>query len=103
MTYKLTMTCMKCGLEFFEKDIQESHDVPKYMFNGDKSEADKHGRHLLCEKCHDIYEKIAFSVAFNILDDIQKDICRNSVEMFAKKYFKEVKKGDKDGDSIQNL
>jgi hypothetical protein len=86
------MKCQKCFKEFEDKDIQESHDVPKYMFNGDKNEADKHGRHNLCIKCHDVYEKLAFSVSFNILDELQKEICRNSVELFAKKYFKDGEK-----------
>jgi len=46
-----------------EKDIQESHDVPCYLFiyngdkNGRKNEADKHGRHWLCNDCHKKYEE----------------------------------------------
>lgn len=83
------MICQKYGFDFEEKDIQLSHDVPKYMFDGDKNKADKHGRHNLCQKCHDKYEKIAFSVFFKILDNLQKEICINAVELFAREYFKE--------------
>ena len=55
------MRCEKCGKEFEENDIQESHDVPCYLFwdptrRERKQRADKFGRHWLCEKCHDDYE-----------------------------------------------
>ena len=94
------MKCQKCGNDFKEKDIQESHDVPKYMFNGDKNEADKWGRHNLCIKNHDIYEKLAFSVAFNILPEEQKQKCRLAVKEFSERYFKEV---NKNGDSLSKI
>ena len=54
------MICKYCGNDFKEKDIQESHDVPTYLWEGNrkgrKNQADKHGRHWLCKNCHEEYE-----------------------------------------------
>lgn len=54
------MKCQKCEKDFEEKDIQESHDVPCYLFWGirriRKQQADKYPRHWLCKKCHKDYE-----------------------------------------------
>ena len=48
-------------VELLEKEIHESHDVPCYLFEGNrkgrKNQADKLGRHWLCKNCHDDYEK----------------------------------------------
>ncbi len=55
------MKCFDCKYDFAEKDIHESHDVPRYLFEGNKkgqkNQADKWGRHWLCKKCHHNYEK----------------------------------------------
>jgi hypothetical protein len=55
------MICSKCQREFEEKDIQESHDVPCYLFLGDrrirKQAADHYPRRWLCKECHKKYEK----------------------------------------------
>jgi len=56
------MKCEKCGIDFLEKDIEESHDVPCYLFNGldrreKKNKADKFPRHWLCKECHHKYEE----------------------------------------------
>ncbi len=55
------MICQNCFDEFPEKDIQESHDVPCYLFQGNRkgreNQADKFGRHNLCAGCHEEYEK----------------------------------------------
>lgn len=80
------MKCSKCHIDLPEKDIQLSHDVPKYMFE-DKKEADWHGRHYLCVKCHDIYERLVFSVAFKSLPDTWKEHIRKAVKQFAGGYF----------------
>jgi uncharacterized protein with PIN domain len=63
------MKCSKCNVDFLEKDIQESHDVPKYIGGTDLD-----GRHWLCKKCHDIYEKI-------------KQQMRRSAKIFVDYYF----------------
>lgn len=75
------MKCQKCLREFEEKDLQESHDIPCYLFiysgnrKGQKNDADKCGRHLLCKRCHEEYEKI--------LNNMFKTIALD----FSKKYF----------------
>lgn len=57
------MICPKCLETFHESEIQESHDVPCYLWfnlitrNERKNEADKWGRHHLCKKCHKEYEE----------------------------------------------
>ena len=65
------MKCAKCGKDFPEKLIHESHDVPCYLFKGynrqeKKQSADKFQRHLLCEKCHEQYEE-GLRMSFKIL------------------------------------
>jgi len=55
------MKCDLCLQEFEEKEIHESHDVPCYLFSGNrkgrKNQADKYGRHWLCKECHDKYDE----------------------------------------------
>jgi len=77
------MKCDKCLQDFAEKDLECSHDIPKYM--GGK---DINGRHNLCKKCHDIYEKTIFFVAFKTLSNEQKIKCKQAVKKFSIKYFK---------------
>jgi hypothetical protein len=85
------MKCQKCKKEFEEKDIHESHDVPCYLFEGNrkgqKNQADKWGRRYLCKKCHDEYEN---SLRVHL---------RNHAWTFAILYFRE----EKDGDSISEI
>ena len=54
------LKCFKCGIILPEKDIHESHDVPTYLWEGNrqgrKNNADKWGRHYLYKNCHDKYE-----------------------------------------------
>ena len=82
------MKCQKCNGYFEEKDIQESHDVPCYLFYDiigrrlKKQEADGYGRHWLCENCHEEYEK-ALSVILLL----------RSTD-FSKWFFKEEKRDD---------
>ena len=56
------MKCQNCSNDFEEKDIHESHDVPTYLWEGNrkgrKNQADKWGRHNLCKSCHDKYEEL---------------------------------------------
>lgn len=56
------MKCNKCNLICSEKELDDSHDVPCYIFKGynrkeKKNQADKYPRHWLCEKCHEKYEE----------------------------------------------
>lgn len=86
------MKCDFCNKEFEEKEIQESHDIPCYLFEGNrqgrKNQADKFGRHWLCKKCHKEYERRLGS------------FLRKQAREFALIYFKEETKED---DSIQKL
>lgn len=77
------MKCSKCQLEFEEKDIQLSHDIPKYLGGTDAD-----GRHWLCKKCHDIYERLAYWATVQTLDKDTIAKCRENVAKFAKRYFK---------------
>ena len=48
-------------------EIQTSHDVPCYLFEGKtrkerKQKADKFGRHNLCLKCHNEYENYLLKI-----------------------------------------
>ena len=90
-----TLKCKKCGIVLPESEIQESHDVPKYIFNGDKNQADKWGRHYLCKKCHDIYERIVPSIIISNLDQQTKEIIKNKIKSFSLSYFKNGDNNDK--------
>jgi len=74
------MKCKQCGRNFLEKEIQESHNVPCYLFDGNrkgrKNQADKYGRTWLCENCHKEYEK---KLMFFL---------RKQAMLFAKEYLK---------------
>lgn len=79
------MKCQKCGGNFLENEIEESHDVPCYLFDGfnrreRKNQADKFSRHWLCRKCHNEYEEVL------------KDIFKIRAIEFSYKFFKESKK-----------
>lgn len=80
------MKCKKCKNDFLEKDIHESHDVPCYLFKGNrqgrKNQADKFGRHWLCKYCHETYEK---KLGIFLTE---------KSKWFAKMYFKEDNDGD---------
>lgn len=47
------MECQKCKKEFEEKEIECSHDIPKYIGGTDKD-----GRHWLCKECHNKYKNL---------------------------------------------
>jgi hypothetical protein len=84
------MECRKCLKEFPENELQLSHDVPKYIFNGyfeDKNLADKYGRHYLCKKCHDIYERLIPTILLKHINnriELIKDIKKFSEFYFNK-------------------
>ena len=83
------MRCSKCDVDFVEKDIQLSHDVPKYI---DGTDSD--GRHYLCKRCHDVYEKTIFAIMVKHLPEHTKESMRTIAKGFSKLYFKEeVKDG----------
>jgi hypothetical protein len=87
------MKCELCKDDFMEKEIHESHDVPCYLFykeigrNAKKNRADKFGRHYLCIKCHETYEK-----ALN-------ETLINSALKFSQLFFSEKNKEDENGNT----
>ena len=89
------MKCQKCGVEYEEFLIEESHDIPKYMFE-DPKEADKHGRHYLCRSCHQDYETQVLRLALmNIIkfsDEKTKSKCRFAAKIVREYYFKDTDK-----------
>ena len=89
------MKCMKCNNDFPENEIQESHDVPCYLFEGKKrnarkDQADKFGRHHLCKECHEKYEFRLFSYLVSKLTPGQKRTLIIFAKKFSIKYFGEV-------------
>lgn len=56
------MKCQKCNKNFLREELQESHDIPKYLGG-----IDLDGRHLLCKECHKKYDKL---ILINCLDFI---------------------------------
>ena len=74
------MKCFGCKKEFEEKELEESHDVPCYLFDGltrneRKQSADKFGRKWMCKKCHDEYEAYILKTLFRNL--LKKDASGN--------------------------
>lgn len=93
------MICQKCNGDFPESQIQTSHDVPCYLFEGKdrkerKNQADKFGRHNLCIKCHDIYERMVFAVMIRSLSIEQRKSLISVSTGFAENYFKKEEKKD---------
>lgn len=71
------MICQECKKDFPEKEIEESHNAPTYLFQGEykkqrKQQADKFGRKALCIDCHDKYEAMILQILYRNL--LRKDI-----------------------------
>jgi len=83
--------CEDCKQLFNENDLHYSHNVPKYVFEGNdnerKNKADKYGTHLLCKRCHDIYEKIIFSIMIKVLNPEQRENSIKRAVEFSTRYF----------------
>jgi len=77
------MKCQKCFGDFDEREIQLSHDVPKYVGGTDSD-----GRHNLCKKCHDIYERMVFSQMVGLVPPKWKKLMIIRAKIFANSYFK---------------
>ena len=86
------MKCSKCNEEFLEKGIEESHNVPAYLFEGDRNErkqqADKFPRKLLCKKCHDEYESTILKILYYNLLGKEIDLILDREERI--KYFPKI-------------
>ena len=86
------MKCQYCNKDFQpESLIQLSHDVPCYLFLGNRkgqsNQADKWGRHHLCQECHEKYEKAV------------REFLQKKAKEFSLEYFK----GDLNGDCISKI
>lgn len=77
------MKCSICKEEFPEKELQLSHDIPKYM--GGK---DSDGRHYLCKRCHDIYERMVFAIMVSNLSEEEREVMRKAAKSYSLKVFK---------------
>lgn len=93
------MNCQKCFRDFPESEIEESHDVPVYLFNGEKrkdqkNQADKFGRHNLCKECHKIYEWWIFAEVVSNLNPHDKERLVGIINNYSKNYFKSKGKED---------
>ena len=77
------MKCQDCERNFEEKDLQLSHDVPKYMEGTDKD-----GRHWLCKKCHGIYEWKIIKFVWDSLSYIDQEVIKDKIKKFSIKHFK---------------
>lgn len=75
--------CFKCKKEFNEKELEISHDFPKYLGGTDKD-----GRHLLCKKCHQDYELKIFIFVTSYLKSISLKH-KKEIEEIIKKVKKE--------------
>lgn len=77
--------CFVCGTT---EELHESHDVPCYLFIYDgnrksqKNQANGFGRHLLCKKHHEEYEK-------KLNEHLQL-----TAKLFSKRYFEGMKKNE---------
>ena len=86
------MKCSKCNQEFLENELDLSHDVPRYIGGTDKD-----GRHYLCKKCHDIYERLVMNaMVMNIPQEIVIHM-RKKAKEFSNRYFKS--KGESNGNT----
>lgn len=92
------LRCQKCNKMFDERLIQESHDIPSYIFKEGKKESDKHGRHHLCEPCHKQYEQEILNMfLMNFIkqgDESIKIIAIYSAKLVRGYFFKQEGKGD---------
>ena len=90
------MICDKCKRDFYEKEMHDSHDIPKYMGGEDKD-----GRHWLCNECHQKYEfevlKLGLMFYIKNMNDFQKSIFRRAAKVVQGYFFKE---DEKDGDKF---
>lgn len=93
--------CDKCNKEYPQKELELSHDVPKYM-GGDDSD----GRHWLCKKHHKEYELEVIKQCFmNLIKKFPQFqwICKYSAKFVSKIFFKGVDNGRVCDDSKATL
>ena len=77
------LNCRMCGKLFDITELQLSHDVPRYIGGTDLD-----GRHYLCPKCHDIYERMVFAIMVKNLPEETKKEMRERAKKYAATVFK---------------
>jgi len=87
------MKCDKCGKDFPENKIEDSHNIPCYLFEGKnrreiKQQADKHERHWLCKDCHHRYETTLCATLIKNLPLEIKEKMRHIAKRFSERWFK---------------
>lgn len=97
-------TCQYCNIMLPSNQIQESHDVPCYLFEGKtrkerKNQADKFGRHNLCYNCHKYYEGLVAAVIVKDLPLDIKDNMKKTAQSLAESYFKKKEETKDDTES----
>ena len=74
------MICQSCKKDFEEKEMQLSHNVPRYMGGTDSD-----GRKWLCKRCHGIYEWTIVKYVWNMIpEELQKEI-KEGIKVYASK------------------
>ena len=58
------MKCFKCSFRFEEKELQLSHDIPKYIRGTDIDR-----RHNLCKECHKEYDKLILTICLKYVGE----------------------------------
>jgi len=79
------LNCRMCKKLFDISELQLSHDVPRYIGG-----IDTDGRHYLCKKCHDIYERQVFSAMVKFLPEQTKKEMRERAKKYAASVFKKA-------------
>lgn len=80
------MKCEKCKQDFPESEIQLSHDIPRYAGGTDSD-----GRHWLCKKCHDIYERRVASIIWQFVSRTSEQDCHDAIKQFNKRWINDTK------------
>ncbi len=86
------MICQKCKKDFPENEIQESHDIPVCLFEGQdrkekKNLADKHGRRNICVGCHTEFERRQWGTIVAPLNEDIKKIMIWRAKNFSRRWF----------------
>lgn len=78
-------TCSLCNGKFEEKELELSHDIPRYIGGTDLD-----GRHYLCKECHNKYELEVIKRSFMYLVKEcpeWKSICRSAAKKVKEMFY----------------
>jgi len=79
------MKCFLCpNKDFLEKEIHESHDIPKYIGG-----TDKEGRHHLCKQHHTFYDTLLLKRFLKVVGiEWSEDYCWEEIAQLQKEISK---------------